>query len=186
MKVDLHGQVALVTGAATGIGKACALALRDNGATVVFSDRDAPRLRDTAGESDTVLIDVADRDAIETGVADVLDRHGRIDILVNNAGIGVRAADRKTFDAFPVEVWDQIIAIDLTGVFLAHLDERFAARGRRFGLPTIRRRPGRLQGFVLDRGRLWWYEDVEDAVAHHLEIMRATMGEDADAVSVDD
>ena len=43
---------------------------------------------------------------------------------------------------------------DLTGVFLAHLDERFAARGRRFGLPTIRRRPGKLNGFVLDRGRL--------------------------------
>ena len=43
---------------------------------------------------------------------------------------------------------------DLTGVFLAHLDERFAARGRRFGLPTIRRRPSRLNGFVLDRGRL--------------------------------
>lgn len=43
---------------------------------------------------------------------------------------------------------------DLTGVFLAHLDERFAARGRRFGLPTIRRRPGKLHGFVLDRGRL--------------------------------
>ncbi len=43
---------------------------------------------------------------------------------------------------------------DLTGVFLAHLDERFAARGRRFNLPTIRRRPGKLHGFVLDRGRL--------------------------------
>ena len=43
---------------------------------------------------------------------------------------------------------------DLTGVFLAHLDERFAARGSRFGFPTIRRRPGRLHGFVLDRGRL--------------------------------
>ena len=43
---------------------------------------------------------------------------------------------------------------DLTGVFLAHLDERFAARGRRFGLPSIRRRPSRLNGFVLDRGRL--------------------------------
>ncbi|WP_374944699.1 [protein-PII] uridylyltransferase [Sphingomonas sp.] len=43
---------------------------------------------------------------------------------------------------------------DLTGVFLAHLDETFAARGRRFGLPTIRRKPGRLHGFVLDRGRL--------------------------------
>ena len=43
---------------------------------------------------------------------------------------------------------------DLTGLFLAHLDEKFAARGRRFGLPTLRRRPGRLHGFVLDRGRL--------------------------------
>ena len=43
---------------------------------------------------------------------------------------------------------------DLTGVFLAHLDETFAARGRRFGLPTIRRRPSKLHGFVLDRGRL--------------------------------
>jgi [protein-PII] uridylyltransferase len=43
---------------------------------------------------------------------------------------------------------------DLTGVFLAHLDEKFAARGSRFGLPTFRRSPSRLNGFVLDRGRL--------------------------------
>ncbi len=43
---------------------------------------------------------------------------------------------------------------DLSGVFLAHLDEKFAARGRRFGLPTIRRRPSKLHGFVLDRGRM--------------------------------
>ncbi len=43
---------------------------------------------------------------------------------------------------------------DLTGVFLAHLDETFAARGRRFGLPKLRRRPANLKGFVLDRGRL--------------------------------
>jgi [protein-PII] uridylyltransferase len=43
---------------------------------------------------------------------------------------------------------------DLTGLFLAHLDEKFAARGRRFGLPRLRRRPSKLHGFVLDRGRL--------------------------------
>ncbi len=43
---------------------------------------------------------------------------------------------------------------DLTGVFLAHLDDKFAARGRRFGFPTLRRRPSKLNGFVLDRGRL--------------------------------
>jgi [protein-PII] uridylyltransferase len=43
---------------------------------------------------------------------------------------------------------------DLSGLFLAHLDERFARRGRRFGLPAIQRRPGKLNGFLLDRGRL--------------------------------
>jgi [protein-PII] uridylyltransferase len=43
---------------------------------------------------------------------------------------------------------------DLSGLFLAHLDERFARRGRRFGLPALRRRPGKLNGFLLDRGRL--------------------------------
>ncbi|MFL6861839.1 MAG: [protein-PII] uridylyltransferase [Allosphingosinicella sp.] len=43
---------------------------------------------------------------------------------------------------------------DLTGVFLSHLDDKFAAKGRRFGLPSLRRRPRRLEGFVLDRGRL--------------------------------
>ncbi|HWH21894.1 MAG TPA: [protein-PII] uridylyltransferase, partial [Allosphingosinicella sp.] len=43
---------------------------------------------------------------------------------------------------------------DLTGVFLAHLDETFASAGRRFGLPALKRRPGKLEGFVLDRGRL--------------------------------
>jgi [protein-PII] uridylyltransferase len=43
---------------------------------------------------------------------------------------------------------------DLTGIFLAHLDETFAQRGRRFGLPAIRRRPGKLGGFLLDRGRV--------------------------------
>ncbi|MBL7599185.1 hypothetical protein INQ10_24475, partial [Escherichia coli] len=43
---------------------------------------------------------------------------------------------------------------DLTGVFLAHLDEKFAARGSRFGFPTLWRRPRKLKGFTLDRGRL--------------------------------
>ena len=43
---------------------------------------------------------------------------------------------------------------DLTGIFLSHIDETFARKGRRFGLPTIRRRPGKLNGFMLDRGRL--------------------------------
>ena len=89
---------------------------------------------------------------------------------------------------------------DLTGVFLAHLDERFAARGRRFGLPTIRRRPSRLHGFVLDRGRLALPHDrffAEDPVRlielfaladqHRLEIHPLTMRAAArDAKLIDD
>jgi [protein-PII] uridylyltransferase len=90
--------------------------------------------------------------------------------------IAGRAEDRLTFDMqreiaermryadrpgkAPVERFMQFYFLqakavgDLTGVFLAHLDEAFAARGRRFGLPRLRRRPGKLHGFVLDRGRL--------------------------------
>jgi len=124
MQVDLKGQVALVTGAATGIGKAAAETLLENGATVVFSDRDLDRVRETAGNR---------RDAISRGVAEALARHGRIDILVNNAGIGVRAADRKTVDEFPVEAWDEMIAIDLTGVFLMSRAVSAAMRQRRSG-----------------------------------------------------
>jgi NAD(P)-dependent dehydrogenase (short-subunit alcohol dehydrogenase family) len=89
MKVDLGGMVALITGAATGIGRACAEALVQNGATVVFSDRDSDRERESAaGRGDAVTLDVAGATAVTDGVAEVLRRHGRMDNLVNNAGLG--------------------------------------------------------------------------------------------------
>ncbi len=118
MKVALDGRVALVTGAATGIGRATADLLRENGATVVYSDRNADQVREAAGASDHVLLDVADRAQIGRAVSEVVAKHGRIDILVNNAGIGVRPGDRTTIDEFSDAAWDEMIAIDLTGVFL--------------------------------------------------------------------
>ena len=89
---------------------------------------------------------------------------------------------------------------DLTGVFLAHLDEKFAARGSRFGLPRIRRSPAKLKGFVLDRGRLALPRDsffAEDPVRllevfqladlHGLEVHPLTMRAAArDAKLIDD
>lgn len=89
---------------------------------------------------------------------------------------------------------------DLTGVFLAHLDEKFAARGSRFGLPRIRRSPAKLKGFVLDRGRLALPRDsffAEDPVRllevfqladlHKLEVHPLTMRAAArDAKLIDD
>lgn len=119
MKLDLGGKVALVTGAATGIGKGCADVLVENGATVIYSDRDIARVVETARDKgEPLAMDVADRDGIVAAVAEVMGRHGRIDILVNNAGIGVKAEDRKTVEEFPEKAWDDILAIDLTGLFL--------------------------------------------------------------------
>lgn len=142
MQVDLKGQVALVTGASAGIGRAIADTLAANGARVIYTDIDgagAQKAAASATRSDgephlSDTLDVANRAQIETVVADAARAAGRIDILVNNAGIGVKAEERKTVDEFPVDAWDRMIAIDLTGVFLVsravipHMKTRKAGR----------------------------------------------------------
>lgn len=134
MQLDLNGKVALVTGAATGIGKACADLLAENGATVIYSDRDLPRVTETAqGKGQPLHLDVADRAGVAAAVADVEGRLGRIDILVNNAGIGVNAEDRKTIEEFPDRAWDEVLAIDLTGVFTVSKAVLKGMKARRSG-----------------------------------------------------
>lgn len=95
------GQVALVTGAAAGIGEAVARDLVDAGATVVALDID-PRVEELAGGlgATAVVADLADIDAVERVVADITCRHGRLDVLVNNAGLARHnaVADTRTED----------------------------------------------------------------------------------------
>jgi 3-oxoacyl-[acyl-carrier protein] reductase len=124
MQVDLGGQVALVTGAAQGIGRAIADSLARAGARLIYTDRQAGRAAEAAevapaaGRAHLSFgLDVGNGAEIDGVVARAAEVAGRIDILVNNAGIGVAAADRKTIDAFPVETWDEMLRIDLTGVF---------------------------------------------------------------------
>lgn len=134
MRLDLDGRVALVTGAATGIGKACADVLAENGATVIYSDRDAERVAVTArGKGTPLCLDVADRAGIQAAVAEAQDRFGWIDILVNNAGIGVKAEDRNTIDNFPERAWDDVLAVDLTGLFLVSKAVIRGMKARRSG-----------------------------------------------------
>jgi 3-oxoacyl-[acyl-carrier protein] reductase len=121
MKVDLNGRVALVTGAAQGIGLAIADTLARNGAQVVYTDRNVEGAAAAAKQSNAKLafgLDVSEPAQIEEGVARVVKAFSRLDILVNNAGMGVPPGDRTTIDQFKPESWDRLLKVDLTGLFL--------------------------------------------------------------------
>ncbi len=120
MKADLSNKVALVTGAAKGIGFATAKLLADNGARVVIADVDAAGANAAASglKGATALrMDVSSAPEVEAGVRQISAQLGRIDILVNNAGINT-TSHRVTIDQFPIDEWDRIMAVDLRGVFL--------------------------------------------------------------------
>jgi 3(or 17)beta-hydroxysteroid dehydrogenase len=109
---ELSGQVAIVTGGASGIGAATVALLAEAGASVVAADIQ-PAARDAPGRF--VKHDVASEDSWKALLADVLGRDGRLDILVNNAGI---TGGWGTIESTTVEQWRRIEAVDSEGVFL--------------------------------------------------------------------
>jgi NAD(P)-dependent dehydrogenase (short-subunit alcohol dehydrogenase family) len=117
----LEERVALVSGAASGIGLATAERLASEGAVVVISDvqdeageQAAAGLREAGGESFFVHLDVTDEAGWSAAVERVLAERGRLDILVNNAGLGDLAPIEET----TLADWERTVAIDQTGVFL--------------------------------------------------------------------
>jgi 2-dehydro-3-deoxy-L-rhamnonate dehydrogenase (NAD+) len=119
---DANHNVAIVTGAARGIGWATARLLADRGHTVVIADIDGAQAADavrqfeqTGSRASAAEVDVADRQSVERMIEQVLTRHGQIDVLVNNAGIAGRAV--PIVDVTD-EDWHAMIATDLTSVFL--------------------------------------------------------------------
>jgi 3-oxoacyl-[acyl-carrier protein] reductase len=124
MNVELNGQIALVTGGAHGIGRAIVQVLAENGAHVVIVDRDeeaglraASEVADSGGLCLALTGDVSNPTEMERVVQQVIHDLGRIHILVNNAGINTRR-DRVPIHQYALEDWNQILQVDLTGVFV--------------------------------------------------------------------
>jgi NADP-dependent 3-hydroxy acid dehydrogenase YdfG len=114
----LAGRVALITGAASGLGAATAAVLAEAGMRVVVADIVGDAAEETAaaissrgGQALPVVLDVGDAPAADRAVAGVLDAFGSLDVLVNNAGVDRTAP----FDELSLDDWDRIIAVNLRG-----------------------------------------------------------------------
>ncbi|MBJ2121938.1 glucose 1-dehydrogenase [Arthrobacter sp. MSA 4-2] len=117
---SLEGKVALITGAASGMGKAMAVGFAGEGAHVVIADLNldgakeaAEAIRATGGSASAVSLNVADPQQSKSVTEDIVNEHGRIDILVNNAGIGLI---KPLWETTPEE-WDRIMNVNVKGLF---------------------------------------------------------------------
>lgn len=117
----LSGKVAVITGAASGIGNDIAHEFVRNGAKVVIADLQLEKAEAAAAALDpkgeaamAVAMDVADERQVETGIQAAIERFGRVDVLVSNAGIQIVAP----LDEFEFADWKRLLAIHLDGAFL--------------------------------------------------------------------
>ena len=131
----LRDKVALITGAASGIGRASALRFAQEGARVVIADVQdaagdgvAAAITAAGGQALYVHADVSQADDVHRMVAAALERFGRLDILFNNAGVGRHIP----FDELIEAEWDRIVNVNLRGVYL----------GCRYGVPALRQAGG--------------------------------------------
>ena len=141
MRVDLNGQLAVVTGGARGIGRAIAESLSANGSRVIIVDVDTQEAEATAahiqatGDCQALTGDVSSVDQMAALAADI----GKIDILVNNAGINTQS-DRVPIHEYSVDDWRRIMQVDLDGVFAvsrAFIPGMLEAGGRIVNISSI-------------------------------------------------
>lgn len=119
--VQLRGEVVVVTGAGSGLGRGAALHLAALGAEVValsLVPEELQSLEQEAVEAGTPLttlqVDVGDAGQVHEAVAEILERHSQVDVLINNAGVIVL----KPIEEMSVEEWDRVVTTNLRSVFL--------------------------------------------------------------------
>jgi NADP-dependent 3-hydroxy acid dehydrogenase YdfG len=133
----LEDKVAWITGGGSGIGLAGGIELARAGAHVILSGRSAETLKKAekeikaAGSGEVIALDVAEQKEVANAAAAIQKRHGRIDILVNSAGIN---SPKRSFRNVSVESWNQIVAINLSGMFYCCHAVLPGMRERRQGL----------------------------------------------------
>jgi glucose 1-dehydrogenase len=144
--MKLQNKVAIVTGAATGIGKAIATAMAAEGASVVIdyvgdptvANAAAQAIESAGGKSLAIAADVSNPAQVAQLFQKTVEAFGRLDILVNNAGLEYK----HPFPEFPFDLWQKVIAVDLTGPFLcaqaaAQAMIRQAAGGRIINISSV-------------------------------------------------
>ena len=168
-RFSLNGKVAVVTGAAQGIGLATADALSEAGATVIIADMNP----DTAAKSSQALqakgrkvewekLDVTDARAVEQVHAAIIARHGKVEILVNNAGIALSNRPAETMDD---ATWLKVIDVNLNGLFWCC---------RTFGKSMLDMgggnivNVGSMSGFIVNRPQEQAHYNASKAGVHHL------------------
>lgn len=155
-------RVAIVTGAATGIGRAVSERLASEGASVVLGDVDGDGVQSAAAGLDGAValeVDVADPHQVEAIVERTTERFGRIDVLVNNAGIYPEVA----WDDLDFRLWRRVIATNLDGMFLmskaAYGPMRAAGYGRIINLASelLQNPPPGMVHYVASKGGVFGF-----------------------------
>lgn len=119
---DFQGKVAVITGGASGVGRAIARLLAGEGARVVIGDVDVKSIEDTCAELgdegfqvDGLRVDVTSADSVDAFAAEVFSRHDNVHLLFNNAGVGIKEAKRRIW-TIPERDWQWTYAVNVVGV----------------------------------------------------------------------
>jgi NAD(P)-dependent dehydrogenase (short-subunit alcohol dehydrogenase family) len=114
----LDGKVAVVTGAAQGIGRAIAEGLAEAGARIVIADvKGAEEAAAAFTDGVGIMVDVADEAAVQRLADEAVERCGSIDILVNNAGL-YASLEMRSFEQIPLDEWRQVMDVNVASMFL--------------------------------------------------------------------
>lgn len=117
---DIRGKKAIITGGSSGLGKACVEILNDFRVEVFILDKnpDVAKVAAELTKNETPInysvVDLSDKEQLKTGFQKAIEKLGTIDILVNNAGLQYREKSEE----FPIEKWEEILAVNLTATFL--------------------------------------------------------------------